>query len=52
VCVCMCVSVSVYVCERGGHSKENEDFVKVIFSNVNKLYLFVPLFSDRSLSFH
>lgn len=46
------MSMSACVCGLGEHRKENEDFVKVIFSNVNKLYLFVPLFSDRSLSFH
>ena len=30
--------MSACVCGLGEHRKENEDFVKVIFSNVNKLY--------------
>lgn len=37
MCVGMCVGMI-------GHSREKGDFVKGIFSNVNKLHLIGPLF--------
>lgn len=47
MCVCagMCVGMI-------GHSREKGDFVKGIFSNVNKLHLIVPLFFFQIAIYH